>query len=161
NYAAWDEIRRRPELFENAAAWAFNQFNLASRGESRYVDGIVVSGSFFDTLGVPVLAGRTLSRTDDQPGRGPDGPVAVLSYRFWQREFGGRSDAIGRQLVLNGTPFTIVGITPASFYGPEPGRRFDAMIPIADDPLVVGTNRLEIREWQWLTIIARLKPGQS
>src|SRR5215470_12034288 len=67
NYAAWDEIRRRPELFENVAAWAFSQFNLASRGETRYVDGIVVSGSFFDTLGVPVLAGRALSPGDDRP----------------------------------------------------------------------------------------------
>src|SRR5262245_59020926 len=161
NYAAWDEIRRRPDLFENAAAWAFSQFNLAGRGETRYIDGIAVSGSFFETLGMPILAGRGLSASDDQPGGGTAGPVAVISYRFWQSEFAGQTDAIGRQLVLSGTPFTIVGITPAYFYGPEPGRRFDAMVPVANEPLATGVNRLVNREWQWLTIIARLKRDQT
>src|SRR5712691_7492274 len=159
NYAAWDEIRKRPELFERAAAWAITQFNLSSSGEARYVDGVVISGSFFETLGVPVAFGRALAESDDRRG-GSDGPVVVLSYRFWQNEFQGRADVLGRAIVLNGGPFTVVGVAPRYFFGPEPGRRFDVVIPLSYDSIASGFRRLENRNVQWLTIIARLRPGQ-
>jgi hypothetical protein len=90
SYPVWTEIRQRPELFESAAAWSFTRFNLSEGGETQFIDGIWASGSFFETLGVPALLGRTFTDADDaRRGGGSDGPVAVISYGFWQRRFGG------------------------------------------------------------------------
>src|SRR5881396_1749879 len=82
----WDQLHGL-ELFESSAAWSFRRFDLASRGQTQFVDGLWTSGSFFETLGVSALLGRTLSERDDQPSGGPDGPVAVISHGFWQRRF--------------------------------------------------------------------------
>jgi hypothetical protein len=96
SYPVWDQIRQRPELFGGTLAYSPVRFNLAAGGETDFVDGIWVSGSYFDTLGVPAVLGRSLSDADDRVGGGPDGPVAVISYRFWQRHFGGAANTIGR-----------------------------------------------------------------
>ena len=63
-------------------------------------------------------------------GGGPDGPVAVISYTFWQRRFGGAGDAIGRRLTLEGVPFTVVGVMPPEFFGPDVGRSLDVVVPV-------------------------------
>lgn len=155
SYPVWDEVRRA-QLFEESAAWSQREFDLTSRGEQQFVNGLWATGSFFDTLGVPALIGRPFSELDDQqPSGGPDGPVAVISYSFWQRHFGGAADVIGRTIALDSVPFTIVGVTPPSFFGMEVGRTFDVAAPL-------GTNRgprgATVR---WLTIVGRLKPGQT
>ncbi len=114
NYPIWDEVRQR-QLFEDSAAWSLSRFNLASGGETQFVDGLWASGSFFETLGVQAMIGRTFNNKDDQLAGGPDGPVAVISYSFWQRHFGGAADIIGRTLPLDGVPFTIIGVTQLAF----------------------------------------------
>ena len=86
SYPVWDQLRQL-ELFESSAAWSLRRFDLASRGETQFVNGLWTSGSFFETLGVPAVIGRTFMDLDDQPSGGPDGPVAVISYSFWQRHF--------------------------------------------------------------------------
>src|SRR6266542_3101281 len=123
-YAVWDEIRRRPELFDGAIAWSATSFNLGAGGETQSIDGLWASGAFFDVLGVPAIAGRTFSNADDEslPDQARAEPVAVISYSFWQRIFGGSADAIGRTLRLDSVPFTIVGVMPPEFFGPEVGR---------------------------------------
>jgi putative ABC transport system permease protein len=162
SYPVWTEIQHRPELFERSAAWSFTQFNLASRGEAALVDGIWASGSLFDTLGVQPLLGRTLSEADDRAGGGSDGPVIMISYGFWQRRFGGAPDVLGRSLTVDDVPFTIVGVTPPAFSGPEVGRTFDIIAPIATEPLVRGRDSfLDSSGTMFLTITARLKSGQS
>src|SRR5436190_14934026 len=91
-YAIWDNLRQRSQggnVFEGAFAWSSTRFNLAQGGETRPVDGVYVSGDYFGVLGVPALIGRTLTAADDVRGGGKDGPVATISYAFWQREFGG------------------------------------------------------------------------
>src|SRR5256885_1452198 len=93
SYPVWDEIRRRPDLFANAAAWSTQRFNLAQHGETEFIDGVYVSGSFFHLLGVPAVLGRTLTEEDDRRGGGPRGAVAVIRYGFWQRRFGGAGGA--------------------------------------------------------------------
>ena len=67
-----------------------------------------VSGDFFSTLGVPLI-GRMFTARDDVPGGGPDGPVAVISYGMWHARFGGDANVIGTSLVIERTPFTIIG----------------------------------------------------
>src|SRR3954466_950320 len=95
SYPVWSELRKRPELFESAFAWSPTaRANFLVDGVARKADGFFASGSFFETLGVTPLIGRTFSDADDRPRGGPDGPVAVISYGFWQRE--SNRDARGR-----------------------------------------------------------------
>src|SRR5256885_9847345 len=159
----WEQIRdRRETLVDDAFAWNNTRFNLSKGGETEFVDGLWASGGMFDALGVAAMLGRTFTPADDRRGGGPDGPVAVISYSFWQRRFGGAADAIGRTLTLERVPFTIVGVTPPDFFGPEVGRAFDVAVPIGAEPLVRGRESfLDARSTWWLTIMARLKEGQS
>src|SRR5687768_16454322 len=83
----WEELRGHLDLFDGGFAWASTVLNLAQGGEARPVDGIWASGGFFGTLGITAHLGRVFTPADDQRGGGPDGPVAVISYSFWQREF--------------------------------------------------------------------------
>ena len=162
-YSVWEQIRQRPEIFEQTTAWTSTRANLAASGEAEFADSLWASGSFFETLGVPAILGRAFSEADDQRGGGVDGAVAVISYDFWQRHFAGAPDAIGRTLSLDAAPFTIIGITPPEFFGPEIGHTFDVAVPLSDDPRVragdthapggsLGIN---------VAIMARLKRGQT
>jgi putative ABC transport system permease protein len=121
-----------------------------------------VWGGFFEVLGGRPIRGPTFTAADDTRRGGPAGPVAVISYRFWQRHFNGSADAIGASLTLNGVPFTIVGVTPPEFFGAVVGRSFDVAVPIGIETLLSGTEAsLDARSYWWLEILARLKPGQS
>ena len=158
----WEEIQRRAELFEGACAWSPTTLHLTEPDQAALVEGLWVSGRFFDVLGVPVVLGRPLQAADDRRG-GPGNPaVAVISHGFWQRRYGGAADVIGRALLLEHVLFTIVGVTPPGFLGPDVGRAFDVAIPIASDPLVRGRNsRLDQRLHSWLTVGLRLLPDQT
>ena len=91
----------------------------------------------FDTLGIPAMLGRTFTAADDLRG---GGAVAVISYTFWQRQFGGAADVIGKPLDLEPVPFTIIGVTRSNFFGPEVGRAFDVAVPIGAEPLIRGKD---------------------
>ena len=163
NYQIWNQIRQRQDRFDGAVAWTvFPQpFDLAMGGERQPVDGLFVSSNFFDELGIPLLAGRGFTDAEDVLGS-PEGRVAVISYGFWQRHFGGAADVVGRPLSINRVPVTIVGITPPQFLGPEVGRSFDVAIPIGAAPAVLS-------EPQWggpagrsyLAVMLRLRGDQS
>jgi hypothetical protein len=144
-------------------AWSVTRFDLASGGEAEFVDGIWASGGFFEVLGVPAILGRTFAAEDDRRGGGPGGPVTVISYRFWQRRFGGAADVIGRPITIGRLAYTIVGITPPEFFGPEVGRSFDVIVPLGTEPLMRGpaNSGLDRRSMWWLEIMARLEPGQT
>ena len=157
----WEQVRDRADLFDGAFAVSSTRFDLALHGESELVDGLWTSGRMFDVLGVPAVLGRTLTSADDQPGGGPDGPVAVISHGFWQRRFGGSADVIGRSLTVERVPFTIVGVTPPHFFGVEVGRSFDVAVPIGTSTRIDGAPSLRQRSIWWLRIMIRLKPEQS
>ena len=136
--------------------------NLAQGGPTEFVDGIWASGRFFEVLGVPAILGRTWTPDDDRRGGGRDGAVAVISYAFWQRRFGGAADVIGRSLAVERVPFTIIGVTPPSFFGVEVGRTFDIAIPLGTEPLIRGKeSALDRRSNWWLTAMGRLKAGDT
>ena len=158
----WEQMRSRRDLYDGLFAWSNQRFNLAAGGETLFVEGLWASGGMFDTLGVPAMLGRTFTPADDTRGGGPDGAVAVISYSFWQRQFGGAADAIGKRLDLERVGFTIIGVTGPDFFGPDVGRAFDVAVPIGVEPLVRGKESwLDARSTWWLTVMARLKPGQS
>jgi predicted permease len=158
----WEAIRERQDAFAGAMAWSTTRFNLAQGGQTEMVDGIWASGDFFSVLGTSAMLGRTFGRDDDRRGGGPDGPVAVISYNFWQRRFGGAADAIGKPLTVERVTYTVVGVTPPEFFGTEVGRKFDVAIPIGTEPLVRGKeSSLDRRSNWWLGIMLRLEPGQT
>jgi putative ABC transport system permease protein len=157
----WENLRDRPGLFASAAAWGTTTFNLTEGGEAQTASGLWVSGGFFETFGVRPSLGRLFTDTDDRRGGGADGPVAVLSYAFWQRQFGGAPVVVGRPLRLSGVPFTVVGVAPPEFLGGEVGRSFDVAVPIGFEPLTTPHSMLDERAGWWLHVFARLKPGQT
>ena len=138
SYPIWKEIRaRETELFDGAFAWSGDSFDLSPSGQSDLVDGAYVSGRLFDVLGVTAIRGRMITPADDG-GAAPDGPVAVISHRFWRQRFAGADDVVGRQLTVQRVPFTIVGVMPPGFFGPDVGRMTDVMLPFAAEPLIRG-----------------------
>jgi putative ABC transport system permease protein len=162
NYAMWDRFRQRTQPFDGLVAWTPQRIYLSANGESQPVDGLVVTGDFFATLGVPALLGRTFTAADDLRGGGPEGPVAVISYGLWQRRFGGSSAVIGTPLPVEGVKFTIVGVTPPEFFGLEVGKAFDVAVPLGTEPLFRG-KRAAINQPRSLLlfVMLRLKPEQS
>ncbi len=158
----WEAIRDRAQAFDGAFVWSSSRFNLARGGQTDLVDGIWVGGQYFEVLGVPAILGRTLKASDDRRGGGPDGPVTVISYAFWQRRFGGAADVVGRSLNVERIPFTIVGVITPAFFGTDVGRSFDVMIPLGTEPLIRGKeSSLDRRSSWWLSIMLQLKRGQS
>ena len=138
SYPIWQEIRaRETELFDGAFAWSSQSFDLSPSGQSDPVDGAYVSGRLFDVLGVTAIRGRMITPADDG-GAAPDGPVAVISHRLWRQRFAGASDVVGRRLTVQRVPFTIVGVMPPGFFGPDVGRMTDVMLPFAAEPLIRG-----------------------
>jgi predicted permease len=157
----WEYLRDHQQVLM-VAAYGNPRFNLNSGGETRNAQGLFVSGRFFDTLGVVPQIGRLFTAEDDRRGGGPDGAVAVLSYGFWQREYGGRADVIGGTIALDGHPFTIIGVSQRDFLGVQIGRAFDVATPIGCEPIVRGAeSSLDRRSSWWLTVIGRLAPGQT
>ena len=158
----WEQVRDRQEMFDGAFAWSSTRFNLAPGGQTEFVDGVWTSGRYFNLLGVPAILGRTFTEADDRRGGGPDGPVAVISYNFWQRRFDGAADVVGRSVAVERVPFTIVGVAPPGFFGVDVGRTFDVAIPIGTEPLIRGKeSSLDRRSNWWLNVMIRLRTGQS
>jgi putative ABC transport system permease protein len=153
----WEQIRQRQEGFASIFAWASGEFNLTQGGEARNAQGMYVSGDFFKVLEVQPLLGRVLTAADDVRGCGTQG--AVISYAFWQREYGGQGSALGGKLTLDGHPFSIVGITPPGFFGVEMGRSFDVAVPLCAEPAIRGEESLlDMRHGYWIAVMGRLKP---
>jgi predicted permease len=156
----WEQIRDHQQTFSGIVAWSPTGFNLAQGGEVRDAKGLWVSGDFFNVLGVQPRLGRVFTAGDDV--RGCTAPGAVISHAFWQSEFGGASDVVGRKLAIADHSVEIVGVTPPSFYGLEVGRSFDIAVPICAEALLRGKNsRLDSGTSWWLMMTGRLKPGVS
>src|SRR5580704_13746938 len=157
-YPMWVQIHAQQQGFSNLFAWSPAQFNVAPSGEVHNVQGLWVSGEFFQTLGLEPQLGRFLNSTDDTPGCSAGG--AVISYSFWQREFAGDRSVIGRAITLSRRPFEIVGVTPRDFYGVEVGRNFDVAVPLCAEPAIMGEDsQMKSGSGWWLASMGRLKPS--
>ena len=158
----WEQIRDHQTGFSGMLAYSKDRFDLSSGGVSQFAEGLWVSGDYFRVLGVPALRGRVLTTDDDRRGGGKSGPVAVISYAFWQAHFAGDPAVIGRILHLNRHPFQIVGVTPEWFHGLDLDRGYGVAIPIACDPILHADGSwLDVRSTWWLRILGRLAPGVS
>lgn len=155
----WEQLRAHPELYTGALAYSEDQFNLATAGEARHVDGEWVSGDYFATLGISATVGRTIGRDDDVRGCPA---IAVLGYGLWQTEFGGAPGAIGKTLMVNSHPFTVVGVVNRNFFGLNVGSQSELYLPICSAPGIGGPpDALDARSFWWLNIVARPAAGTT
>ncbi|HET8965270.1 MAG TPA: ABC transporter permease [Candidatus Acidoferrum sp.] len=161
-YPMFQEIRNRGDIFSGVSAFAGPaQLNLAGNGSATMASGELVSGDYFQTLGVSAALGRTLEAADEKPGAEA---VVALSYSYWQGAFAGNSSVIGKSITLNGVPFTIVGVADSRFTRLVPGKSPDLWVSLSQvNALRIPWTKLErsnTASW-WLTIVARLAPGAS
>ena len=152
-----------PEFAELAAFQAGEWDYSARRGdtdrEGKPLRGEYVSGNYFSTLGVGAFVGRPILPFDDQPSAAP---VAVLSYRAWQQQYGSDPRVVGSTFYLDSHPVTIVGIAPPGFFG-ETLRSDppDVFVPLQQEAMFRGKNSLLNEFSAWLRVIGRLRPGAS
>jgi len=158
SYPDYMDYRAQNEVF--SGLFAFAQMNVRyGEGEQSEKLGIeAVSGNYFDALGVPAALGRSIQEDDN---RHEDAhAVAVISHGCWQRRFGGRGDVLGQTLLLNGVPYSIVGIAPAGFTGMRLEVPVEAWTPLMmRRQLLGGTTSNFERRGGWLRVMGRLKPG--
>jgi predicted permease len=159
-FALWQQLREEQEGFSSLMAWSPTAFDLAGGGEVRRAQGLWVSGSFFDTLGVRPALGRLITERDDSAGCAA--PAVVLSHGFWRREYGGRPSALGETILLDGHRFDIVGVAREGFFGVDVGRSFDVALPLCSEPIFGEAQSSTTDPATWfLSVIGRLKPDWS
>jgi predicted permease len=161
SYPDYLDYRERSDIFEELAVYAFLPLSMESSGGAQTRFGQVVTGNYFQTLGEKALHGRMLTPEDDQAPHGQ--PVVVLSYRYWQREYGGAADTVGKTVTIGGKPYTIVGIAARGFTGATAIPSPDLWAPLTTmgqlRPEMQG--QLEERNSGFLHAIGLLKPGLS
>ncbi|HTH25868.1 MAG TPA: ABC transporter permease [Vicinamibacterales bacterium] len=134
-------------------------FNIAVDDTAERAWGAVVSGNYFEVMGIRPAAGRFFTAKDVVTPGGH--PVAVLSYANWQRRFAGDPAVIGKQVTINNTPITIIGVAPEGFIGSFLGVSSAAWVPMAMQKEMMGGDRMNQRGNGWFQSIVRLKPGVS
>jgi predicted permease len=162
SYPLFSELQARNHtlIATFAATWGTDSMELrmASSGEPVATRVSMVSGNFFDALGVHAQIGRAISTADDQPPGAH--AVAVLSDRFWKSRFGANASVLGATITINGRPFTIVGVAPPRFFGNVVGDMPDVWVPATMQPqLWPPRSFLETASTDWLLLMGRLRPG--
>lgn len=158
SYPNYKDIRDRSDIFDGLIAYRFAPLSLSHDGLNERLWGYVVSGNYFDVLGVRAIMGRMISTEDDrQPGAHP---VTVISYQCWQQRFGADPAIIGKNLIANGRNYTVIGVAPQGFYGTEIIAAPELWFPMAmQGEIEVGNNWLEKRGVENAFVQGRLKPG--
>jgi predicted permease len=159
-YPDYADFRDRNTALSGLAASAPVSLSISSATPERII-GSVVTGNYFTVLGVQPALGRLILPADDALRNA--NPVAVLSYGLWTRKFGADPSAVGSTIVLNGHPFTIIGVAPLAFGGTLAGYSMQVWVPMStlDEamPNSVGRHYFDERAWGWLNVFGRLKPG--
>ena len=164
SYPSYERLRNENTVFAGMLAMQSGSIE-ATIGEAvigeaaRPPIGRFVSGGFFEVLGVSPALGRLLSRDDDRAAGADVATVAVISHGLWQRAFGRDPAVLGKTLTIDSVPFTIVGVVPRTFEGLIVGRPDDFFIPMGSEPRVRRQSWLGMRDFGWLTVVGRLKPG--
>src|SRR5262245_3751169 len=161
SYPMYKALRDRGgDVFSGLLARFAIPLSVAGAGQTERADGELVSGNYFEVLGVRPALGRVFNQEDDRtPGADP---VVVLSYAYWTRRFGADPGILNKALTVNGTLMTVIGVSREGFHGVQVGQTPDVFIPMMmKAQMTPGSNGLDDHEDYWLTIIGRLKPGTS
>lgn len=159
SYPTYQLLRDRSTSFSGLLAYSETQFALGGQNPS-VVEGSVVSGNYFDVLGVRASRGRLLMPSDDRPAAPR---VAVLSDAIWHRAFAADPSVVGAPLSINGQPFTVVGIGPADFEGVEFGERNQLWVPLSTVSVAIPDRHDQLTDplSLWLEVLGRLQPESS
>ena len=160
SYPMYKDLRDRNEVFAGLLASFHAQVNVAGQGQSQLADGMLVSGNYFEVLGVRPFLGRVLT-AQDETALGAN-PVTVLSYGYWARHFGSDPNILNKQLAVNGNSLTVVGVARPGFTGVQVGLIPDVFIPITmKAQMTPNWDGLADRNDHWVTMLGRLKPRIS
>jgi predicted permease len=165
SFPLFERLRAELPEFEELTAFQAGSGRMSVRRQdvesaARPLRSEFVTGNYFSTLGVGAFGGRVFSATDDTAAAPP---VVVMSYRAWQGTYGGDRAIIGGTLVIDGNPFTVVGITPPGFFGETlKGDPPDLWIPLQKEPVINGARSI-LRQpvSAWLRVIGRVRPGAT
>jgi predicted permease len=166
SYPDYVDLRDKNDVLTDLVAWGGIGVSLSDESSTDLVSGAIVTGNFFDVVGISPALGRLLQPSDDvTPGAHP---VAVISHKLWRTRFAGRRDVIGSRIRLNSHPFTIVGVAPADFPSAEIGTQSNVFVPIMMQAVVrpprsrysgeMNPDLLNVRTNGWLGLLARRKP---
>ena len=160
SYPMYKDLRDQNSVLSGLLATSWVQVGVLSHGQSEDDDAELVSGNYFDLLGVKAALGRLLVQSDDLV-EGAN-PVAVLSFNYWQRRFGLDPRIVNQVLSINGHPFTVVGIVAPGFHSVVQADNPAVFLPMTmKHQIAPGRDGLEVRQSQWLNMVGRLKPGLS
>ncbi|PYV03731.1 MAG: hypothetical protein DMG26_08875 [Acidobacteria bacterium] len=168
SFPTFKQLRDRNQVFAGVVAFReLPDVDFEVDGAAGLAKGQVVSGNYYSVLGVNAMLGRTITPEDDRVAGA--GPVAVISYDYWVKRFNRDPRAVGKKITVNGSPFTVLGVTPPEFFGLQPGERIDVSMPLSmvtqvwPDWAAAGTpySVLSAPFRNWLHLMARLKPGVS
>jgi putative ABC transport system permease protein len=159
SYPIASALAEQREIFAGAAGFSSMAFDVGAPGTISRVSGAVVTGAYYETLGLTTAAGRLIARSDDTTGAPL---VAVISHGFWSRQFAGSGAVVGQQLLLNGAPVTIIGVSPPGFAGTNVGQVADVTITVAAFPRISPqAGPLLTAGNFWLRVLARPREGVS
>ncbi len=156
----WRDYREQNRVFDGVLGYDWTAMSVATGKEPGLAFGQLVSGNYFDLLGIRAAHGRTFR--PDEDGTPGGHPVTVVSHRFWQERLDSDAGAIGRTIRVNGSPYTVVGVTPAEFTGTDMGVQPALWIPMAMNRQIKPNDNInwyEERRGLFVNTIARLKPG--
>ena len=160
SYPQYLALRDHNPVFSGLAAMSPHSIALTYRGHTEGAEAYVVSGNFFETLGVKPALGRTLEPADTTTPGGA--PVVVLSYGSWKNRFGSNPGILNQGILVNNKPVTVVGVTDSSFQGTQPGYDPELYLPITmTSAIEVPARDLTSHKDNWIKLIGRTKPGTS
>ena len=158
SYPLYKDIRDRNSVFSGVIATDAVNIGVQWRNQSEVVSGELVSGNYFEVLGVQPVAGRLFVNSDDQTLNA--NPVVVLSFAYWKRTFASDPHVVGQSVLINSHPFLVLGVVQPGFHSVVAGQTPDLFAPMMMKPQITPEwNDLDNRRSAWLNIIARLKPG--
>jgi hypothetical protein len=159
-YRLYQEMRRHNDVLDDLVAFKdVYHVSATVNGQAESVDGMLVSGNFYQSLAPRVIAGRPIAPEDDSLSASP---VVVISDAYWARRFGRSADALGKVISLNRAPVTIVGVNAPEFKGAKAGGTYEVFLPLSLQPQVLPIrdgSLLAVDNYWWLMIMGRLKPG--
>lgn len=158
SFAMYQALRDHVPQFTDLVGFSDNQFTVGALGSSEFVPGWFVSGNYFAALGVAPAAGRLIWPEDDAPGKAP---VAVITHRYWEKRFGSDPSVIGREVTINQTRATIIGVAPPAFLGLDPGQVGDLFVPLSMAPAGGPWYSLTDPGTWWVQIFGRLRDGET
>jgi len=159
---AYDALCKHETVNRDLLAWSGVDLAVRENGTVTRVGGALMTGNGFRVLELRPYLGRVFGDSDDVSGGGPNGYQAVLGYEYWKQHFQRDQAIVGRSLNINGRPVTIIGVLPAGFEGLIAGQRADVVLPLAFEEVTNAPNpQRHAAGNNWLTVIGRLKPGES